>query len=143
MLVNRSHLHAFSQMGQMLRLFYFISYHTTHTNTHTCLVRNTAILNEKRWGKHSGLCIANVRTMALQCVCAYRCMFANPFVFKLFPWPSLFKVTQAGFPSRGGGRVQAAEEDLPRGRGQEGHLKVLGYGEVWWKLAGREHILWG
>ena len=86
MLVNRSHLTAFSQMGQMLRLFYFISYRTTHTNTHTCLVRNKTILNEKRWGKHSGVCIANVCTMALQCVCAYRCMFANLFVFKLFPY---------------------------------------------------------
>ena len=68
---------------------YFILFPTaphTQTHTHVCLVRNTAILNEKRWGKHSGLCIANVHTMALQCVCAYRCMFANPFVFKLFPY---------------------------------------------------------
>ena len=78
----------------------------------------------------------------------YRCMFTNPFVFKLFPYlrvhlvVDLLEVTQAGFPSGGGGRVQAAEEDLPRGRGQEGHLKVLGYGEVWRKLASREHILW-
>ena len=78
--------------------------------------------------------------------CVYE-MFTNPFVFKLFPylWVHLvidfLEVTQAGLPTRGGGRVQAAEEDLPRGRRQEGHLKVLGYGEVRWKLAGREHIL--
>ena len=96
---------------------------------------------------HDGItmCVCGI-TM---CVCAYRCMFANPFVFKFFPYlrvhlvVDLLEVTQAGFPSGGGGRVQAAEEDLPRGRGQEGHLKVLGYGEVWRKLAGREHILWG
>ena len=78
--------------------------------------------------------------------CVYE-MFTNPFVFKLFPYLwvhlviDLLEVTQAGLPTRGGGRVQAAKKDLPRGRRQEGHLKVLGYGEVLRHLAGREHIL--
>ena len=47
-------------------------------------------------------------------------MPANPFVVELFPdlrvhlIVDLLEVTQAGFPTGGGGRVQAAKEDLPR-----------------------------
>ena len=77
------------------------------------------------------------------CPCVHACMrYAYPFVFKLFPYlrihlvVDLLEITQAGFPTGRGGRVQAAEEDLPRGCRQEGHLKVLGYGEVFWHLAG-------
>ena len=78
-------------------------------------------------------------------VCSLTPLSSNYFLIfgSIWLWTFLFKVTQAGFHSGGGGRVQAAEEDLPMRRGQGGHLKVLGYGEVWRKLAGREHILWG
>ena len=70
-----------------------------------------------------------------------------PFVLKLLPNAAvkllvdLAEVAEAGLPAAGGGRLQAAEEDLLGRGGQEGHFQVLWDGEEGGHLAGREHVL--
>ena len=71
----------------------------------------------------------------------------HPLVFKLLPDAGvklvvdLAEVTEAGLPAARGGSLQAAEEDLPRRGGQEGHLQMLWDGEEGGHLAGSEYIL--